>query len=239
MRMLNFAKRSFKEIIRDPLSIIFAVALPMFLLFIFRQFNIPGEVYKIENLTPGIIIFGFSFISMFTATLVAKDRGASLLVRLGVSPMSGADYVGGYALAVLPLVLLQNVLFFALALVLKLEFTVGIFYTALASLPISVLFIALGIFIGSVTSERSSAGVSSVIVQLVAFTSGMYFDGDMVSGFFGTVCDILPFSHAVDILRAALSGGGDALPFAVLILCAYGAVCAVLAAVVFKRNMTR
>jgi hypothetical protein len=35
MRIINFAKRNFKEIIRDPLSIIFAILLPLFLLFIF------------------------------------------------------------------------------------------------------------------------------------------------------------------------------------------------------------
>ena len=50
MRILNFARRNFKEIIRDPLSIIFAIILPIFLLFIFQQFNIQNDSYKIENL---------------------------------------------------------------------------------------------------------------------------------------------------------------------------------------------
>ena len=45
MRTLNFAKRNFKEIIRDPLSIIFSVLLPLFLLFIFKQINIQNESY--------------------------------------------------------------------------------------------------------------------------------------------------------------------------------------------------
>ena len=75
MRMLNFAKRNFKELTRDPLSLIFQIILPIFLLFIFQQFNIPSDNYKLENFTPGIIIFGFSFVSLFTSTLIAKDRG--------------------------------------------------------------------------------------------------------------------------------------------------------------------
>ena len=62
MRILNFAKRNFKEIVRDPLSLIFAIILPLFLLFIFQQINIPSESYNIENFTPGIVIFGFSFV---------------------------------------------------------------------------------------------------------------------------------------------------------------------------------
>ena len=55
MRILTFANRNFKEIIRDPLSIIFSIILPLFLLYIFKQFKIPNEVYNIENFTPGII----------------------------------------------------------------------------------------------------------------------------------------------------------------------------------------
>ena len=60
MRMINFAKRNFKELIRDPLSLIFEIVLPLFLLFIFQQFNIPAENYRLENFTPSIILFGFS-----------------------------------------------------------------------------------------------------------------------------------------------------------------------------------
>ena len=49
MRMINFAKRNFKELIRDPLSLVFEIALPIFLLFIFQQIKIPGDTYKLEN----------------------------------------------------------------------------------------------------------------------------------------------------------------------------------------------
>ena len=93
MRMLNFAKRNFKELVRDPLNLIFEIALPIFLLIIFQQFNIPEEAYKLENFTPGIIIFGFSFITLFTGSLIAKDRESSLLIRLGTSPMKPKDYI--------------------------------------------------------------------------------------------------------------------------------------------------
>ena len=114
MRISNFAKRNFKEIARDPLSLIFAVILPLFLLFIFQQFDIPNDSYKLENFTPGIIIFGFSFITMFTAMLISKDRTTSLLIRLGISPMKPADYILGYMLSIIPVILIQNILFFVL-----------------------------------------------------------------------------------------------------------------------------
>ncbi len=239
MRTLNFAKRNFKEIIRDPLSIIFALLLPLFLLFIFQQFEIPGEAYKIENFTPGIVIFSFAFISMFTAALVAKDRSTSLLVRLGVSPMTGSDYVLGYMISVLPLVVVQNLLFFSAAVALGLVPSLGMLYTVLASLPLSLLFIALGILIGSLTSEKSSSGVSSIVVQLAAFTSGMYFDGEMVGDFFETVCKCLPFSGAVDILKALLNSTGESLILPIITVAGYMAAVMCLTVIIFKRNMLK
>lgn len=111
MRMINFARRNFKELIRDPLSLVFEIALPIFLLFIFQQIKIPGDTYKLENFTPGIIIFGFSFITLFTSTLVAKDRGSSLLIRLGTSPMKSSDYILGYILSLIPIIIIQDSLF--------------------------------------------------------------------------------------------------------------------------------
>jgi ABC-2 type transport system permease protein len=103
--MLNFAKRNFKELIRDPLSLIFEIALPIILLFLFQQFNIPSENFLLKNFTPAIIIFGFSFITLFTSTLIAKDRTSSLLIRLGTSPMKPSDYILGYVLSIIPIIL--------------------------------------------------------------------------------------------------------------------------------------
>ncbi len=237
MKTLNFAKRNIKEIIRDPLSIIFAVILPLFLLVIFQQFKIPNDAYKIENFTPGIIIFGLSFISMFTAVLVAKDRSTSLLTRLAISPMKSHEYVLGYILAVLPVILIQNLLFFAAAVILGLDFGVNVILTMLISLPISILFIALGILIGSITTEKSASGVASVVVQLVAFTSGMYFTADMVGKGFAAVCNALPFSACLNILKFTLNGG-DEIWRSVIIAVAYTIAVLILAVFIFNRKMT-
>ena len=211
MRALNFARRNLKEIIRDPLSIIFALLLPVFLLFIFQQFDIPSSAYKIENFTPGIIIFGFSFITLFTATLVAKDRSTCLIARLCASPMKARDYMSGYILSLLPIVLLQNILFFITALILGLDASINILFAILVSLPISILFILLGILIGSFTTEKSSSGVSSIVVQLVAFTSGMYFSSDMIGKGFDLVCKALPFSACLDIIKGVLLSSPEGL----------------------------
>lgn len=237
MRIITFAKRNLKEIIRDPLSIIFAIILPLFLLYIFEQFKIPNEVYNIENFTPGIIIFSLSFITMFTSSLVAKDRSTSLTTRLEVSPMKSIDYILGYSISVLPIVLIQNILFFMTAMLLGLNFSINIIYTILVSIPISLLFISLGILIGTITNEKSSSGVSSIVVQLVAFTSGMYFSTDMVGNTFSTICKILPFQSTLNITKSVLNNSYNNILTSTLIVVIYTVIIIVLEIFLFKKKM--
>lgn len=237
MRILTFANRNFKEIIRDPLSIIFAIILPLFLLYIFRQFKIPNEVYNIENFTPGIIIFSLSFITMFTASLMAKDRSTSLTTRLGVSPMKSIDYILGYSISVLPIVLIQNILFFITAILLGLNFSINIIYTILVTIPISILFISLGILIGTITNEKSSSGVSSIVVQLIAFTSGMYFSTDMVGNTFSTICKILPFQSTLNITKSILNNSYNNILTSILVVVIYAIITIVLEIFLFKKKM--
>ena len=164
MRVLNFAKRNFKEISRDPLSLIFAIILPLFLLFIFQQFNIPSESYKLENFTPSIVIFGFSFITLFTAMLISKDRTTSLLIRLAISPMKPRDYILGYILSIIPIILLQNTLFFILAILLGLSFSINLILTIPVSIIIAILFIAIGIIVGSTAFAQMNGPLRSMSI---------------------------------------------------------------------------
>ena len=238
MRMLNCAKRNFKELIRDPLSLVFEIILPIFLLFIFQQINIPGESYKLENFTPGIIVFGFSFITLFTATLVSKDRSSSLLIRLGTSPMKSSDYILGYIISLIPIIIIQDILFFVAAIMLGLSFSVNIIYTILISLVISILFIALGILIGSLVSEKGTGGIGSLVVQLVCFTSGMYFSSDLIGGVFAAICKILPFESCLNIVRGIMKGNLDIiLPRNIIVFLIYTLGVLVLSIIAFKKKM--
>ena len=174
---------------------------------------------------------------MFTASLVAKDRSTSFTTRLGVSPMESIDYILGYSISVLPIVLIQNILFFITAMLLGLNFSINIIYTILVSIPISLLFISLGILIGTITTEKSSSGVSSIVVQLVAFTSGMYFSTDMVGNTFSTICKILPFQSTLNITKSVLNNSYNNILISTLIVVIYTIITIVLEIFLFKKKM--
>ena len=238
MRTLNFAKRNTKEIIRDPLSIIFSIILPLFLLFIFSQFNIPSDNYKIEYFTPGIIIFSFAFLTLSTSTLISSDRNTSLLIRLGVSPMKSKEYILGYIISLIPIVLIQNILLFTLAIILGLKFSITIIYSILISTLISILFISIGIIIGSIFNEKASSGISSIIVQLVVFTSTMYFPKEMLGNFFTHLCNFIPFESSLIIIKGILNNNLSLIKMNnILILLTYFTLSIILSIIIFNKKM--
>lgn len=61
-RMLTFASRTLKEILRDPLTLGFGLGFPIILLALLTaiQANIPVSMFELENLTPGVTVFGLS-----------------------------------------------------------------------------------------------------------------------------------------------------------------------------------
>ena len=144
MRCAAFGVRTAKEIIRDPLSVTFGLGFPIVLLLLLSaiQANVPVSLFEIESLAPGIAVFGLAFMTLFSATLIAKDRESSFMSRLLTTPLTSVDFMIGYTLPIFPIAVLQGVCCYAVAVILGLKVTVGILYALLAGIPVSLIFIA-------------------------------------------------------------------------------------------------
>ena len=240
MRMLTFANRNTKEILRDPLNLCFGLGFPLVLILLLSaiQANIPVALFEIQHLTPGITVFGLSFMTLFSATIIAKDRGSALLQRLYTTPLTPADFILGYALPMIPIAVAQCVICYLAALLLGLEMTVYILYAVVFMIPISVLYIALGLLCGSVLNDKQVGGVcGALLTNLSAWLSGVWFDLDLVGGAFRKISYVLPFVHAVEMERAILSGDfGGIVPHIWWVL-GYAAALLVVAVYAFLRQM--
>lgn len=209
MGMLTFAGRNTKEILRDPINLAFGLGFPLALILLLTaiQSSIPVQLFELRHLTPGIGVFGLSFITLFSATLIAKDRSSSLLQRLYTTPLTALDYILGYALPMIPIALAQSGICYIAAMALGLEPTVNIIYAVLSIIPIAAFHIALGLLCGSVLSDKQVGGVcGALLTNLSAWLSGIWFDLDLVGGVFKKVAYSLPFVHAVEMQRAILVG---------------------------------
>ena len=140
MRVMTFAKRCAKEILRDPINLGFGLGFPLVLLLLLTamQKNIPVHLFEIDTLTPGITVFGLSFLTLFSATLIARDRESAFLQRLYTMPLTGWDFILGYMLPILPIAVAQSAICYLIAILLGLSVTMNIIYAILMILPIAI-----------------------------------------------------------------------------------------------------
>ncbi len=242
MRMLTFAKRNAKEILRDPLNLAFGLGFPLVLILLLSaiQANIPVPLFEIQHLAPGITVFGLSFMALFSATIIAKDRGSSLLQRLYTTPMTPADFILGYTLPMIPIAIAQCMLCYIAAIVLGLDITVNILYAVVFIIPVSLLYIGLGLLCGSMLNDKQVGGVcGALLTNLSAWLSGIWFDLNLVGGAFQKIAYALPFVHAVELERAVIAGNwGNILPHLWWVL-GYAAVVLVLSVCLFLGQMKK
>lgn len=242
MKMLTFANRTAKEILRDPINLFFGLGFPIALIILLSaiQANIPVDLFEIQYLAPGIAVFALAFMSLFSATIIAKDRSSSLLQRLYTTPLTSADFILGYTLPIIPIAVAQCAACYIAAVILGLEITRNILYAILFIIPVSVLYIALGLLCGSVFTDRQVGGIcGALLTDLSAWLSGIWFDLDLVGGLFRKIAYALPFVHSVEMERAVLAGDFAGVFPHIWWVLGYTAVLLVLAVTSFLRQMKK
>lgn len=242
MRMLTFAKRCAKEILRDPINLGFGLGFPLVLLFLLSaiQANVPVNMFEIDKLTPGITVFGLSFMTLFSATLVAKDRESALLQRLYTTPLTGIDFILGYMLPILPIALGQTVICYLFAIPLGLTINLNILYAIIGIVPMAIFNIALGLLCGSVFGVKQVGGIcGALLTNLSAWLSGVWFDLKLVGGAFEKIASALPFVHAVEMEKALCVGDFELAASHILPVLLYSAAATVVAVLCFLRQMKK
>ena len=230
MRMRVFARRCAREILRDPVNVGFGLGFPMVLLVLLSaiQSSIPVSLFEIEALTPGISVFGLSFLTLFSATLIARDRESAFLQRLYTTPLTGTDFILGYILPLLPMALGQSTVCYLAAMPLGLRLNANVLWAVLGNIPMAVFYIALGLLCGSLLGVKQVGGVcGALLTNLSAWLSGVWFDLELVGGVFAKAAALLPFRHAADMAKALYAGNSEAIVAHLVPVMLYAAVIAV------------
>ena len=242
MRVITFAKRCTKEILRDPINLVFGLGFPLVLLVLLSamQANIPVSLFEIDTLTPGITVFGLSFMTLFSATLIAKDRESALLQRLYTTPLTGYDFIIGYMLPLLPIALGQTIICYLFAIPLGLTLSVNIIYAIIGIIPMAVFNIALGLLCGSVFGVKQVGGIcGALLTNLSAWLSGVWFDLKLVGGLFEKIAYALPFVHAAELEKALFGGNIEDAAAHILPILLYSVLITAVAVFCFLRQMKK
>ncbi|MBO5275285.1 MAG: ABC transporter permease [Clostridia bacterium] len=242
MRMITFAKRCAKEILRDPINLGFGFGFPLILLLLLSaiQSNIPVSLFEIDTLTPGITVFGLSFMTLFSATLIAKDRESAFLQRLYTTPLTGFDFIMGYMLPLLPIALVQTAICYLLAIPLGLTINVNIVYAVIGIVPMAVFHIALGLLCGSIFSVKQVGGIcGALLTNLSAWLSGVWFDLKLVGGLFKKIANALPFVHAAEMEKALFNRSLELAAAHILPILLYSVTITAAAVLCFLRQVKK
>ena len=242
MKFLILAKRTLKEILRDPLNLAFGLGFPLVVLGLLSaiQANVPVDLFRIDTLAPGVTVFGLSFMTLFSALLISKDRTSALLLRLYTTPLRPGDYILGYLLPMVPIALAQTAICYLFGMVLGLRWTVRILLCLALSLPGAMVFISLGLLCGSLLNDKQVGGVcGAVLTNLSAWLSGIWFDVKLVGGAFQRIAELLPFYHAVELQRAAYGGNYADIPAHLWWVLGYAVVLTALSVWAFLHQMRK
>jgi ABC-2 type transport system permease protein len=246
MRTFAFASRNVKEILRDVITFVFGIGFPLVLLLLLFAINssIPAEanmtMFEIQNLAPGITVFGLSFISLFSAQLIAKDRTTSFILRLFTSPIKAHEFILGYTLPLVPMSLIQTAVCYLVSVILGMEVSVNLLLAVVVNIPIALVFIGLGLLCGTLLNEKAVGGIcGALLTNLSAWFSNIWFDTAMVGGWFESIANCLPFAHAVNAARYAVSGEYSSIMPELMWVIGYAVVLLVIAIVIFTVKMKR
>ncbi|MBR6534923.1 MAG: ABC transporter permease, partial [Clostridia bacterium] len=204
------------------------------------QANIPVSLFEINTLTPGITVFGLSFMTLFSATLISKDRESALLQRLYTTPLTGIDFILGYMLPILPIAIGQTIICYLFAIPLGLDISVNVIYSVIGIIPMAIFNISLGLLCGSVLGAKQVGGIcGALLTNLSAWFSGVWFDLDLVGGTFKSIANALPFVHAAELEKALFNGNFESAASHILPVILYSAVITAVAVFCFLRQMKK
>ena len=242
MRTLTFAKRNLKEMVRDPINLIFLFGFSLVLMLLLSaiQANIPVPLFEIEHLAPGIAVFGLAFVTLFSATVISKDRSSSFMHRLYTTPMKSMDFILGYTLPIIPIAIAQVLVCYVAAIILGLPISVNVLLSVIFIIPISLLYIGIGLLCGSVFNDKQVGGIcGALLTNVSAWLSGIWFDLELVGGAFKKISYALPFVHAVDMQRAVIVGDINGIFPHLWWVLGYSAVTLAAAVALFLRQMNK
>lgn len=199
---LILAKRNIKEMLRDPLSLVFCLAFPLVMLLlmqiIFSNLEIVPENFAITSYASGICVFGYTFTSLYVAMQISSDKNSSFIKRINISPIGKFGYYCSFFLSALPMVSVQTVLFFLIALIFKFPFDINFLLSIIYLVPSAILYICIGILIGCICkNEKQTGPIISIFISLTGILGGVFMPLNLFSGGFATFVNLLPFGHSV------------------------------------------
>ena len=238
MRSLELAKRNFKDVWRDPLSLGLTIGLPAVMLLVLQALGGVAEFFTPTVLAPGIVLFGFVMLMFSAAMALSRDRESALFSRLLTAPLRPNEFVAAYSLPYIPVAIIQVGLIFGFGALLGLDIDGNAGLVFLILLVSAVFYIELGMILGVAFTVKQVPFLYATILLLTIF-GGAWMDLEEIGGAFQSVANFLPFAHALDATRAVMVDGAGLADIATDFywVLGYTVITGFVAVLLFRRRM--
>ena len=199
------ARRVLSQLGHDPRTVGMLVLVPLLLIGLLSAMFSGPAFDRVALIMAGV--FPFTILFLITSIAMLRERRTGTLERLLTTPTRPVDLIGGYGLAFSVAAAVQ-----ALVVVAALYLVFGVRTAAgpAAVMGIAVLTALLGVGLGLCCSafartEFQAVQMLPVVVIPQLLLCGLFVSRSEMAGWLRAVANVLPMSHAVDLLQRAAS----------------------------------
>jgi ABC-2 type transport system permease protein len=195
MRSLELAKRNFKEVWRDRTQMAFLLGMPLAFMLVFGFALGEGAI---NHIGPGGIVFALLILMPASATIMARDKEKGMMARLLTTPTKPWDFILGYSLPFIPILIVQIAILIGLGYLLGLRIEGNFALALLIFFLMGVSGIGLGMILGSFIKQEGHASIAWVLIIPMALISGAWGDFGGMPAFMDAIGKAFPSTYAID-----------------------------------------
>ncbi|HTS97211.1 MAG TPA: ABC transporter permease [Streptosporangiaceae bacterium] len=214
----TMTRRSLRHVVRYPVTLVVAVAVPVLLLLLFvgvfgaLKNSLGAHASYIDYVMPGIIVMTAGYGSSVTAQGVNRDSTEGIIGRFRTMAIAPTSVLNGYVASALARTLVSAALVIGAAIGLGYRPTAdaGRWLAAAGIIVLLVLalsWLAVPFGLASKTAEGLTGFI--LIVQLLPFISSAFVPPAQMSGSVRWFAAHEPFTSIIDTLRGLLTGTPD------------------------------
>ena len=215
----GIAEVELKKIGRDPVELFSRAVQPILWLVVFGQIfsqvrGIPtGKISYLAFMCPGILAQSVLFSAIFYGIAVIWERDLGIIHKLLVSPAYRGSLVFGKALSAGFRGLVQAVIIYVLAFIMRIEIRLtseAILGVLLAVVLGSAIFSTFSLIIACLVKTRERfMGIGQVMTMPLFFASNAIYPLSLMPPWLQVIAKINPLTYLVDALRGLMIQGGQ------------------------------
>lgn len=203
MRFLELASRNFKEVWRDRTQMAFLLGMPLAFMLVFGLALGEGAINYIG---PGGIVFALLILMPASASIMARDKETGMMPRLLTTPTKPWDFILGYSLPFIPMLIIQIAILIGIGYALGLRIEGNFALALLIFFLTGVSSIGLGMILGSLVKQAMHAQISWVLIVPMALISGAWGKFEGMPAFMNAIGKAFPSTYAIDSATPVILG---------------------------------